>query len=59
MSGGKRTGSGRPKLNPQDTPKPILIRAHPRSVAKFQAWRAAQGLSQREGFELLVKRLKA
>lgn len=58
-AGGKRKGAGRPKLNPEDRPVPITIRAHASAVAKFEAWRIIKALSQRKAFEFLVKRIKA
>jgi len=57
-AGGKRKGAGRPPLNPDDKPEAVTIKAHPSAVARFKAWCAAKGLSQREAFEQWVRRLK-
>jgi hypothetical protein len=57
-AGGKRKGAGRPPLPPEDKPEALTIRAHPSAVRRFCAWCAAKGLSQRQAFEQLVRRLR-
>lgn len=57
-AGGKRKGAGRPPLPASDQPEAVTIKAHPSAVARFKAWCAAKGLSQREAFEQWVRRLK-
>jgi len=57
-AGGKRKGAGRPPLPASDQPEAVTIKAHPSAVARFKAWCAAKGLSQREAFEQWARRLK-
>lgn len=55
--GGKRAGSGRPKLAKADRAEALTIRAHPSAVAKFKTYCAHRGQSHRQAFELIVGRL--
>lgn len=56
-AGGKREGAGRKPLPPEDQPEALTIKAHPSAIDRFNAWREAKRLSQREAFEKLVRRL--
>lgn len=57
----KKTGTkkrGRPKIMERGELVPLGLLIRPESAAKFRKYCSTNGLSQREGFELLVSRVK-
>lgn len=57
-AGGKRKGAGRKPLDPADKPEAITIKAHPSAVRAFRIWAFANGLSHRQAFERIARRLR-